>query len=347
MAVSGNVFAILASHIRDSGTSWSIGTFGAIAEFVRDADEAAVLSVNRADLSVVTTRGGIRIEAHDGMRLSASESTTRTSWGHRVALCLPERDAVMSRRVVLTEVGPDAGALRPDDREAVLFDIGLGALQADLCIRVVDKGLIAKLRRHTGRSLFEPGNPALDVIIAESPHRIFMSRLGRAEVYQPIPPAHGTSPLGPHTHVLPKLVCNNRTHPATEHIPEGWVPCAHFYPAHPLRDAYGRPHPFDVHRHASFQDILARFGDPELLCVKRQVVKAISAGEPPSSLSLVQRRLAKTAARVALRQLKASTERCDISSDWIAMYEVRSDSIDRQCGVGRGQIRGRSVAAAD
>lgn len=347
MADSSDVFDVLTSQIRDPGTSWSVGTFGAIAEFVRDADEGVMLSVNASELSAVTARGGIRIEARERIRLSASESTTRTSWGHRVALCLPARDAVMSRRSALTEVGPDIAALRPGDRQAVLFDIGLGALQADLCVRVADKDLITKLRRYTGRSLFEPGNPALDLIIAESPHRIFISRLGRAEVYQPIPPAHGKSPLGPHTHVLPKLVGNSRTHPATEHVPEGWVPCAHFYPAHPLRDAYGRPHAFDVDRHASFQDILERFGDPELLRVKRQVVDAISAGQPPSSLPLVRRRLAKTTARVALRQLKASTEVCHIPSDWITMYESQPSSIDRECGITRGQGRGHLVVAAN
>jgi hypothetical protein len=82
-----------------------------------------------------------------------------------------------------------------------------------------------------GRSVFEPGNPAMGVILAANPHRVFISRIGRIEVYQPIPPATGKSPDGPHTHVLPKLLRSKRSHPATEPIPDGWVPCAHFYPA--------------------------------------------------------------------------------------------------------------------
>ena len=112
----------------------------------------------------------------------------------------------MNRRTVLTALGADADALREQDRDAMLFDLGLGALQADLCIRVSDPDVAAALRAHAGRALFEPGNPAMGMILAASPHRVFVSRIGRIEVFQPIPAADGKSPEGPHTHVLPKLL---------------------------------------------------------------------------------------------------------------------------------------------
>jgi hypothetical protein len=76
----------------------------------------------------MTARGGLRIvEAHDGLRIFASESLTVQSWSHRVALCLSEKDCIMSRRTVLTEVGPDGDAVHEADRSAILFDLGLGA----------------------------------------------------------------------------------------------------------------------------------------------------------------------------------------------------------------------------
>ena len=75
----------------------------------------------------------------------------------------------MSRRTVLTEVGPDDEALRPQDRGAVLFDLGLGALQVDCCIRTADRVLTEGLRAHAGRSLFEPGNPAMGLILGSEP----------------------------------------------------------------------------------------------------------------------------------------------------------------------------------
>ena len=79
----------------------------------------------------------------------------------------------------------------------------------------------------------------MGLLLETNPHRVFISRIGRIEVYQPIPPPSGKSPDGPHTHVLPKLLKSGRTHAATEPIPEGWIPCAHLYPQHPARDAGG------------------------------------------------------------------------------------------------------------
>ena len=102
----------------------------------------------------------------------------------------------MNGRTVLTALGPDERALRNQDRQAMLFDLGLGALQVDVCIRVADPEVTAQLSPHTGRPLFEPGNPAMGVILAGSPHRVFVSRLGRIEVFQPIPPPDGQSPRG-------------------------------------------------------------------------------------------------------------------------------------------------------
>jgi hypothetical protein len=109
----------------------------------------------------------------------------------------------------------------------VLFDLGLYCLQVDVCIRTSDPGLLGRLRRQEGRGLFESTNDVMAVILAANPHRVLIGRLGRIEVFQPIPAADGPSPMGPHTHVLPKLLAQRRTHAATEPIPGGFVPCAH------------------------------------------------------------------------------------------------------------------------
>src|SRR5215510_9964018 len=237
----------------DPRTNWSLGTFGAIAEFARDADEPLTLSRSDVALAAMTGRGGIRIEPGNGVRLFASESTTRDSWNHRVALCLPERQCAMNQRTALTELGPDREALREQHREATLFDLGLGALQVDVCVRVADADVAAELRSHAGRTLFDPGNPAMGVILAVNPHRVFVSRLGRIEVYQPIPHAGGKSPTGPHTHVLPKLLAHGRTHSANEPLPPGWIPCTHFYPPHPVWNPFGQRQAFRAERHVAFQ----------------------------------------------------------------------------------------------
>jgi hypothetical protein len=72
--------------------------------------------------------------------------------------------------------------LRAADRSAVLFDLGLGALQIDACVRSADPEVIAALRDSEGRSIFAAGNGATGVILASNPHRVFISRIGRIEV---------------------------------------------------------------------------------------------------------------------------------------------------------------------
>ena len=267
------------------------------------------------------------------MRLFASESATRESWNQKVALCLPFDQCAMNRRAVLTELGPDVDALRDEDRGSILFDLGLDALQADLCVRVADQDLAERLRPWLSRSLFEPGNPAAGIILGASPHRVFISRLGRAEVFQAIPAADGKSPEGPHTHLLPKLLAHKRTHPATEPIPEGWVPCAHLYPEHPAKDGFGRQRPFDAACHDAFQDVLRRYGNSELIDLKERIFAAVRAGEGPSTVALANRRPAKTIVRVALRQLQARAIESPSMQDWIAAFEHPVDG-DRDADIG-------------
>ena len=319
----------LAEQLADVETGWSIGTFGAIAEFTRDSDEAATLTHIDDVISVVTARGGLRIQAHDALRPIASESPTTESWTHRVAFCFPEEACAMNRRTVLTEVGPDRAALRSEDRSAVLFDLGLDTLQVDVCIRSSDRDFLERLRPLVGKSVFAPGNGAMGTILATNPHRVFISRVGRIEVFQPIPPPDGKSPEGPHTHVLPKLLRSGRTHAATELLPDGWIPSAHLYPPHPARDRFGHRRPFEPERLAAFQELLARYGDPEFLELKRRVVESVAAGKGPSALSIESDRFARATVRVALRQLKASDETSPTLAKWLSVHD-RFDSVERE-----------------
>lgn len=311
----------LAGRLADTETGWSMGTFGAIAEFTRDADEATGFHQSGRTIAAVTARGGVRIATVPGLRAIASESPTTESWSHRVALCLPHNGCGMNGRMEFTELGPDKDALRAEDRDGVLFDLGLGTLQVDACVRSNDEEVVGALRGCTGKSVFDPGSAAMRVILAANPHRVFISRAGRAEVFQPIPPPGGKSPNGPHTHVLPKLLAHGRTHAATEPLPDGWVPCAHLYPPHPLRDRFGQRRPFRHDHHVAFQDLLERFGDPELVALKRQVVDSVMAKDGPSMVSPPKDRFARATVRVALRQLQASDQPSAKLTAWLSTYE--------------------------
>jgi hypothetical protein len=128
--------------------------------------------------------------------------------------------------------------------------------------------------------------------------------------------------------VLPKLLAHGRTHSATEPIPRGWVSCAHLYPAHPLHDGHGRARRFDAARYGAFQRLLSRYGDIEHVRMKRNVVKAISAGAGPEAIAMPDDRFAQASIRVALRQIKASEGPSPALAVWFAAHD--NMAIDRE-----------------
>ena len=271
---------------------------------------------------MVTPRGGIRLEALPGLRPIAFETITTQSWSQRVAFCLPEAESAMNRRAVLTELGPDTQALaRARPRCRAVRSRARRPAGRLLHPHAESVELINGLRAHAGRSLFAPGNPAMGLILATA-RTAFSSRARAApRSIQGIPAPGGKAPEGPHTHVLPKLLAHGRTHAATEPIPQGWVSCAHLYPAHPLRDGYGRTMPFDAARHAAFQSLLAQFGDPAHVRVKTGVAAALMAGEHPDG-SLTER-FTRAAVRVALRQARATGAPARSLPAWLAAYDAQ------------------------
>ncbi len=260
---------LLLDHIRDPGASWACGRFGAIAEFHRDPDEPVEIATGSA-IEASTNRGAIRLEALPELRPVAYEtiSSCIESWGQGVALCLPRDVAAMGGRTVVTELGLDRDAVRPQDRDAILFDLGLGGEQAEVCVRAANPEAIELLRAACGSPVL--GNdPLMHRLPALSPHRVFCSRMGRVEVYQPIPSPDGKSPEGPHTHVLPRLLAHGRLNAATVPVPKGWLAGMSLFPAHPLLRADGAPTAFDAARYRAFQSLMDRFGDPALVAGKQ------------------------------------------------------------------------------
>jgi hypothetical protein len=253
-----------------------------------------------------TPRGAVRLDSATDLRLVAYERCLRPagSWRQALALCLPVARATMHARSVITPLGPDRAAIRADDRATPLFDLGIGAACADFCVRTVDPELLAALNRAAGKSLWDRSAGLHPLLTARSPTRVVLTRAMRAEVSTPIPSPGGTTPPGPHTHLLPKLLATQRTHPAIDPIPAGWVPVTTIFPAHPLLDPSAVPIPFDAERHTRFQALLRKHGDSAHVEIKDAVAAAVSAGVPPGEMQNGAGSVARTrATRVALRQL--------------------------------------------
>lgn len=311
---------LVASGLADPEATWSLGTFGAIAEFLRTPSEPAEIDLS-GPLTVATARGAIRIATLAGVRAVAYEQPTAgiDGWSHAVAFCVARRETA-GGRAGAAELGPDRDAVREADRDGILFDLGLGAHGAEVCVRAADDAQAAALRRALAR-----GGDAPSAAIREfGPARVFRCRFARIEVHGPVPPPRGKTPDGPHTHVLPSILKLGRAHAATAPIPEGWVPLLHLHPPHPLHDPLGRTTPFARRPFDAFAAVLRRLGDPALLAAKDTVKDAVRRGLRPGAVTLPDDRHARAAVRVALRQMLAVDGRSATLDAWRAAFDRSS-----------------------
>jgi len=326
---AGEIADVLGRQLNDARASFSIGSLGAIAEFHRRPDET-LERVGGASLAAMTARGALRIELGDDVVPLAYETLSgrRGRWQHGVLFCRPIEAATMHRRSVLTELGPDLSAVRDEDRDAILFDIGLGAQNVDFCVRSNDGGLLAVLRLAEGQSIFAPGNPAMAALLDTNPHRIAIGGLGRIEVYQAIP--RDTTPEGPHTHVLAKLLKTGRTHSANIAVPKGLMPCLSLYPPHPAVDAMGRAHAYDGEAAAGFDALLRRWGAKDVVAEKDRLTDAVLRQTGPSDYARAATRAARTASRIALRQLACRHPEQPAIAAWLAAFDRPSTRSGRE-----------------
>lgn len=310
--------ALVREELANTATSWSIGGFGALAEF-HHSDDA---SVSADGMACVSALGAIRIERAESAIVRAYEllSARAGLWLHGAVVCLPQVEPPSGASRVIVELGADRAAIRAEDRSAPLFDLGLGLGNARFCVRTGDATLLARLRAATGRNVFDaPG--LFDELKRVSPHRVVVSRLARIEVYQPIAHEGGASPDGPHTHLLPELLRKHRTHPATLPVPAGFEPALSVYPSSPVQDAHGLVKSFDRDAFERFQRWLASFGDRDYVCAKRQLFDWVRAGRYPDQVALAARRIERNAWRIATRQLA----QLDGVSEALAAWRSRFD----------------------
>jgi Family of unknown function (DUF6925) len=266
---------VLRAQLADAAASFAIGVPAAVGEFLRAAGEPVAAGAD--GLSIVTPRGGIRLCLDHRMRPLAYEAPSRRPgrWLHGVVFLLPEAEARMGERRALSALGPDHGALVARDRDAELFDLGIGAPQVDFCVRTRDPALIARLGASCGQAMAGWPRDLASALLAANPDRVVASRLGRIEVTGPIP--RDRTPLGPHTHLFPEQVGEGATHDPDLPLPAGWLPCLTLYPPHPQVDLAGDPVPFDRARHAAFQALLAAWGEPGYLAAKARALAILQA----------------------------------------------------------------------
>lgn len=317
-----DVFPILEQYLADPATGWSIGTFGAIAEFHRDAQEPAETASGPGWMQVVTPRGAIRIDDHPEARLVPYETISKipSAWSQGVMVCLPEADAGLAARPGVADLGPDADALLAADGH-VRFDLGFGFPHIDACVRSADPDVVAALRAADGTAFRDLPGATLAAVKAADPVRVFASRLGRIEVAQAIPDSDGATPMGPHTHILPALLDRGRDQAANIPVPDGWTIALALYPPHPLRTAEGGLKAFDRAAFADFQALIADHAPPALATAKHKAWAFLDASAQPDAGAVPEGRHARIAFRVALRQWELLNGASPVSAAWRALCD--------------------------
>jgi len=207
---------------------WSMGVEGALAEFVVAGGRAEVVRRGRT-VEAVTLGGGLRLAIPAAAQAFAVADPHPPDGPGAVYLAVPRASLGVPPPVV-TVLGPDRAALRPEDGGGVLVDLAVGRAAAAFCIRTGDAALLTRLRAVEGSTWPDALAAVGPAVVAASPHRVVSTPVGRIEVWNPIPPDQGTSPDGPHTHLLPALLATGRELPAGHKLPAGLAPAAAFHP---------------------------------------------------------------------------------------------------------------------
>lgn len=300
-----SVSALVSEALADPETAWTMGGFGALASFGRRRDETAAPPAS-GRLGLVTPRGGLVLDPAGAVPV-AYETAFAGGWSQAVALCLPAARCPRTGPGPIRAAGRDEAALRPENRGDKWFDLGLDLPQGRLLLRSADQAALAHLAAMVGRTCAEEldGVPRLmadslvDVVVA--------TPLGRIEVFG----ATGLDPDGPRAFLDPRILALERTHVATAPIPDGLVPVVQMAPPHPCRDGQGRVRAFDPARHAAFQALLARWGDPARVRLKARLLAGedLSSGEANRATRAVARVVrVQTAARTNQDSLKSSPD---------------------------------------
>ena len=297
---NSNVHTLLCSYLSGSENSCSIGGIGALAEF--HATSATELQSHDNYFSANSELGCISIKSQSDLEVLAYETLGKheDTWRWGLVFSIPKESCSLPNYTVLREIGRDCNANNPAHRNDLLFDIGTGIPHVQFCIRTNENELISVLQRHEGTAIATSGNPVLDIVAKASPHRVVQSQTARIEVYQKIDPYK--TPMGPHTHLLPKLLRGKRSYASNVPLPLTQAPQLTIYPENPLFDRYGHSRKFNKAAYDSFLPSLIAYSVPEFYAEKIRLRTALSNHVNPEDYPPPNSRLTRTAHEIELRQ---------------------------------------------
>lgn len=294
-------FQLLSQLAASPDHGWSVGSFGAVGEFVRDPEETAHIHQTDDLFEIATERGAMRLTATENLTPIAWESLSSDgeTWGQHFDVCVPQP---ITENRVLRDLGLDHDAIRPQDKCHRLFDLGVSCGAITMAVRTNDAAFIRTLEKHVGGTTLEIHEIYLETLRAQ-PHRVLLSPAARIEVFQHIPAADGKSPSGPHTHLISHIAPKYRPHNANSPVPDGMQSAISVHMASPWRDLMGQRHLYRLDKDQIFAPYLRDYelsSDKEIAATLRQ---AIHKGVQPSEFSWPSTRRGRTKARITLRRM--------------------------------------------
>jgi len=211
--------------------TWVVGVVGAVAEFTAPPESGAHVLRDRNDVVAHTDGGTLRFRIDDDVRALTFDPPETHPASQRILLAVKRERGRLPVASAITDLGPDAMAIDSEARHKQIFDLGFGRKEARFCVRCGPGAALDALVSECGARIDEALPRIGATLVAESPARIVESALGRIEVMTPIPLPGGTSPAGPHTHLLPDHLATGRALPAGMDVPRAYLPGAIFYPA--------------------------------------------------------------------------------------------------------------------
>lgn len=227
---SRDILDFVADSIRSAGGTWVLGINGGVGEFTRDQEELFEITRDLHSVTATTSRAALRLNAGPAARLLAFNGKEPGDAPRAYCLAIHKSRAQLPAVNSLTYLGDDAESIRAEDRDASLFDLGLGRDKARFCIRTRDPDLLRALHKAEGLSLTDMLTRIGSTLLEMSPTRVVETSLGRVEVNTSIPnPGEGPQ-TGPHTHLLPQnLTLGMDGMPGFE-VPEAYAFGALFHP---------------------------------------------------------------------------------------------------------------------
>lgn len=175
----------VAASLRAGQGRWTVGGDAVAARFAVAPTERVTVDRRGGTITAATAAAAVRFAITDRVRVLAlpAASGDAAPARERIILALPRGPIAPRPNARLTPLGADEAAIRPADRAARLYDLGLDSAVACRCLRTADPALVAELDRRAGRPWVGSPDWEADVRSRDAACRVVFNPVARVEEF--------------------------------------------------------------------------------------------------------------------------------------------------------------------